>query len=658
MQKDSKGSWGFDLKSIDKSVRPQDDFYRYANGGWLKQAKIPKEESRWGSFTILRYNTEEQLQTLIVKLLKKKKYTGGRSEQLVSDMYRSASDMAARNKLGATPLSPLRAMVSAIASKEDLFTCIAHFHVLGVSGMFGTMIDQDSKDSTKYLLHLWQGGIGLPDREYYLADTAEHKRVREAYIVHIQKLLKLAKKTPAEIKHVVDTVMKIETALAKASMRKEDTRDAEKIYHKYSAVQLSRLAPNIPWHKYFALTGAKGITTTIVGQPDFFKKLSELTDSISLAQWRVYLEWHLINDAAPLLSEPFVRENFNFFGTVLSGSKKMKPVWRRALGATSSVVGEALGQLYIKEYFPQAAKKAMDILVSDLFAVYESRIKKLDWMGAATKRKAVQKLRMMKRKIGYPTKWKGYRGLTMAPNDFFGNILRSSEYEHIREMEKLKHAVDRTEWHMTPQTVNAYCNFNMNEIVFPAAILQWPFFDFTADDAINYAAIGSVIGHEMTHGFDDQGAKFDGKGNMKSWWTKKDNALFEKKSRILVEQYNVYEAASGINVNGQLTLGENIADLGGLAIAFDAYQKRLQKTGRKLLNGLSPEERFFLGFAQMERELAREESVKTRALTDPHSPAPARVNGPLANFLPFYEIFKVIKKDKLYREPKKLAEVW
>ena len=335
----------------------------------------------------------------------------------------------------------------------------------------------------------------------------------------------------------------------------------------------------------------------------------------------------------------------------------MKPMWLRALAAVG-VVGEALGQLYVQAYFPQAAKKAMDTLVSDLFTVYESRINKLDWMGAATKRKATQKLRLMRRKIGYPTKLKGYRGLVIVPGDFFGNILRSSEYEHAREMRKLGRPIDRTEWHMNPHTVNAYFSPNMNEIVFPAAILQWPFFDFTADDAVNYAGIGSVIGHEMTHGFDDQGAKFDGKGNMKSWWTKKDEAQFKKKAQILVEQYNQYEAASGVNVNGQLTLGENIADLGGLAIAFDAYQKRLQKTGRKVIDGLSPEERFFLGFAQMERELARKEILKTLALVDPHSPAPARINGPLANFLPFYEVFKVTKKDKLYRGPKKLAQVW
>ncbi len=638
--------WGFDIKNIDKRVRPQDDFYTYANGAWLTKTVIPPEESRWGSFTILRYKTEHQLKKIVTTT----------KHPLVAGMYRSASDMHTRNKLGAGPMAPLRMLVRDIKTKKDLLKILARLHVLGISGGWGAFIDQDSKNSSRYLLHLWQGGLGMPERDYYLLNTPEQKRVRAAYLKHIAGLLKLLKFSSAGIKHTQDVVMRIETALAKASMKKEDTRDSEKIYHKLSAAQLQKLCPAVDWRAYFVHTHAAGVTTLIVGQPEFFKALSKLLNTIPLEDWKVYLEWHVINDSASALSAPFIQESFKYI-SALTGQKKMRPLWRRALGATG-VVGEALGALYIRKYFPLASKRTMDALVSDLFDVYEERIKNLDWMSPATKRKAVFKLRAMSRKIGHPKKFERYTGLAITPGDYFGNMLRAEEWHHRKQMRKLRKGVDRAEWHMTPQTVNAYCNFNLNEIVFPAAILQWPFFDAKADMAINYAGIGSVIGHEMTHGFDDQGSKFDAKGNMKSWWTAKDRERFMKKATLLVAQYNEFEAAEGVHVNGQLTLGENIADLGGLAIAWDAYQRYLDKKGRKSIAGITPEQRFFLGFAQMERELSRPEFTKTHALTDPHSPAPARINGPLANFGPFYTHNKVQKGDKLYRAPAKRAEIW
>ncbi|MES2202796.1 MAG: M13 family metallopeptidase [Patescibacteria group bacterium] len=642
MTKKSKSWWGFDTAAIDKSVRPQDDFYRYANGTWLKTNKIPGDESRWGSFVTLRYETEQQLKTLVENTKDKK----------VGAMFRSALDLKTRNQLGAKPMWPLRAGVHAIKDKKEFLKALADLHVLGISGLWGAMVDQDSKDSTKYRLHLWQGGLGLPEREYYLSDKPEQKRVRDAYIVHIKKLSKLAQANISP-----DVVMRIETALAKASMPKEDTRDAEKTYHKMSTAQLQKKAPTVDWSEYFARTRAKGVKELIVGQPEFFAAVSKLIKDTPLQDLKTYMEWHVINNCASLLSEPFVKENFHFYGTTLTGVKKMRAPWRRALGATNGALGELVGKLYIERYFPASAKKAMDELVSDLFDVYEERIKALDWMSLATKRKAVIKLRMMSRKIGYPRKWKKYPFDIMA-KDYFGNCLRSEVYEHKRAMAKLQKKVDRGEWHMSPQTVNAYCNFNLNEIVFPAAILQWPFFDPRADAAINYAGIGTVIGHEMTHGFDDQGAKFDGKGNMKGWWTAADNKRFAQKGGLLKTQYDGYVVTDGVKVNGQLTLGENIADLGGLAIGWDAYQKYLAKHGRKTIDGFSSEQRFFLGFAQMERELTRPEFVKMQALTDPHSPAPFRINGPLANFEPFYKLLKLSKKDKLFRPPSKRAKIW
>ena len=638
--------WGFDTKSIDKKVRPQDDFYHYANGGWLKKTKIPPQEARWGSFAILRYRTEKQLKKIVTTT----------RHPLVRGIYRSAIDMKTRNKLDAGPLAPLRLLVRYIKNKDDLLNTIARLHVLGVGAGWGTMVDQDSKDSGKYLLHLWQGGLGMPERDYYLLNTPEQKRVRTAYVEHMGRLLKLVGFDAAGVKNTQQVVMKIETALAKASMKKEDTRDSEKTYHKMTVAQLQKLSPNIGWAGYFARTHAPGVKTLIVGQPAFFKALSKILEATPLGELKAYLEWHVVSDVSSLLSARFIKENFRY-AQVLTGQKKMRSPWRRALGATG-VVGEALGQLYIKRYFPAASKRAMDALVSDLFEVYASRIKNLTWMSAATKRKAVVKLRAMTRKIGYPTKWEKYKGLVVAPGDYFGNMLRAEEWHHRKHVRKLRKPVDRAEWHMTPQTVNAYCNFNLNEIVFPAAILQWPFFDAKADAAVNYAAIGSVIGHEMTHGFDDQGSKFDAKGNMKTWWSAADRKHFMQRSRRFVTQANAVEVQPGVHINGQLTLGENIADMGGLVIAYDAYQRHLKKKGRKTIAGLSPEERFFFGFAQMEQEASRSEFRKLMALTDPHADHVWRINGPLSNFEPFYKAFGVKKGNKLYRAPASRAQIW
>ncbi|OGG42901.1 hypothetical protein A2841_02950 [Candidatus Kaiserbacteria bacterium RIFCSPHIGHO2_01_FULL_48_10] len=653
-----KKTWGFDTHTIDKHVKPQDDFYRYANGAWLTKTRMPEDEARWGSFIILRHETEQKLRSILETLTKRAHLPLGSPEQLVRDFFASGMDMKTRNWLGVEPLEKWRALIHNINSHEDLLEMIARMHIIGVGVLWGAMVDQDSKNSARYALHLFQGGLGLPDREYYLKDEPEFKRVREAYLRHIKNVLILLKKTPAEIDNWTKTIMEIETHLARISMKKEDTRDVEKTYHKKTLKTLQKETPAINWKRYFALIEAHALPYLIVLQPEFLKGTEKLLSGIPLEAWKMYLEWHLIDGSASALSEPFVEENFNFYGRVLTGSKKMKPLWRRALAAVNGTVGEALGKLYVAKYFTERAKRKMDLLVDDLFAAYAERIRHLDWMTPSTKKKALVKLKQMQRKIGYPSRFKTYAGLKVLPDDYFGNTVRAAEHEHVRTMRKLKRPVDRKEWFMTPQTVNAYCNFNMNEVVFPAAILQAPFFDLSFDDAVNYGAIGYTIGHELTHGFDDQGSKFDGTGNMKRWWTEKDRALFEKKAKILELQFNTYKVTPDVSVNGKLTLGENIADLGGLAIAYDAYQKRLKKTGRKMIAGFTPEERFFFGFAQQERELARPEFLKMLALNDPHSPAEFRVNGPTSNFEPFYETFKVKKGQKLYREPKERAKIW
>ena len=651
-------SWGFDTKTIDEKVRPQDDFYTHAHGKWLAATKIPATESRWGSFMTLRFDTEKKLRAL-VESLSRGRFPAGSAEQMVRDFYKAGLDEKTRERLGMKPMLPWLAKVEKLKGQKDMEALIAEFHRLGIGALWGGMIDQDSKNSERYVLYLAQDGIGMPDRDYYLNDDAESKRVREAYKKYMAAMHRLIGLSVKEAGAAVETVMRIETALAKASMTKEDARDSEKTYHKYPVKKLKALAPNVDWKSYFTRIGAGKESYVILMQPEFIKAASAMLSTVPLADWKTYLRWHLVDGMAGLLSKKFVLTQFAYYGKALSGQKAMKPLWRRALGATNASLGELLGQIYVKRHFTPEAKVAMSKLVDDLFAAYERRIKALDWMTEPTKKKAVAKLRMMSRKIGYPDKWKSYRGLKVSPNDSFGNALRSAEYEHRRQVKKLGRPIDRTEWHMYPQTVNAYCNFNMNEIVFPAAILQPPFFDLSADAAVNYGSIGSVIGHEMTHGFDDQGAKFDGKGNMKTWWTDEDRKRFEGKAKLLKEQFDQYTVADGVKVNGQLTLGENIADLGGASIAFDAYRAhRARANERGDIEGYSPEQRFFFGFSLFERELARPEFEKMHALTDPHSPGIYRINGPASNLPEFYEAFNVKKGDKLYREPKDRAKIW
>ena len=651
-----KNRLGFDTRDIDASVRPQDDFFHFASGGWMKRNPIPKTESRWGSFTMLRHTTDKQLQTLLKKVVGKKKATVGSAEQMIADLYHSGADIPRRRMLGLAPLQPLLNRIHAIQNPNDIIRTIAHLERVGSGGVWGTGIDQDMKDSEKYIIYLGQGGLGMPDRDYYLKNDAESKRVRNAYQKHLVRLLELAgRKTSA--KQEVTVVLAIETALAKVSMKKEDLRDVDKTYHKRSLAQLQTIAPRVDWKEYFKILGTAP-KELIVMQPEFFTAVERMLHTYSIEKWQTYLFTHLVGDFSSFLTPELEKESFAFYGTVLTGTKHMKPLWRRIVRVVNGGLSELFGELYVKEYFPKDAKKKVMMIVADLFRAYAARIQNLDWMSDTTKQKAIQKLNQMNRKLGYPDKWKTYRGLRIQADDFVGNVMRISEYEHRRALRRLTKPVDHKEWFMSPQTVNAYCSFGLNDIVFPAAILQHPFFDVTVDDAFNYGAIGSVIGHEITHGFDDQGCKFDGKGNRKTWWTKTDSARFAKKAQRLVKEFNGYEVEPGMKVNGKLTLGENIADLGGLSIAFDAFKLRLAETSRHDLSGYTPEQRFFLGYAATEREQERPEFRKTQVLTDPHSPSRFRVNGPLSNLPEFYAAFNVQKGDKLYRAPSERAKIW
>lgn len=641
---------------MDTKARPQDDFYRYANGAWCDRTEIPKAESRWGSFVALRYDTDKKLKRILDELASQKRARPGSAEQMIRDFQRSGMDTKRRAALGGKPLFPFFARIDAIASIRDLQDVVADLHRVGVGPLFGAGVDQDAKKTTRYILHLFQDGLGLPDRDYYLKDDAESVRVRTAYRAHIESMFRLHKRKDA--KAAAETVMRVETALAREQMDKVSRREIEKTYNKRTLPELRKLAPSIDWDRYLSRIGAGEERSFIVMQPDYLRAVSGMLASLPLADWKTYLAWQVTNDLAGLLSPAFVRQDFAFYGTVLTGVKHMKPLWRRTLAAVNGSLGEALGQLYVKRYFTAEAKRKMGELVDDLFEAYRERIKALDWMSPATKKKALRKLSKMNRKIGYPDKWKSYRGLVIRPDDFFGNALRSTEYEHKREMKKLRGPIDRHEWFMFPQTVNAYNAPNLNEIVFPAAILQPPFFDPDGDAALNYGCIGAVIGHEITHGFDDEGAKYDENGNLRDWWTAEDKKRFEAKGRLVVRQYDAYEVADGVKVNGKLTLGENIADFGGLVIGYEAYQRHLAKHGRKDIGGFTPEQRYFLGFALFERENVRPEFEKMATLTDPHSPGPFRINGPVANYERFYEAFGVGKGDKLYRDPSVRTTVW
>ncbi len=656
-----KNGQGFDRRDMDTNVRPQDDFYHHVNGGWLKKNPVPPHESRWGSFLMLRYETEKKLHAIVSRLQDEKNLKAGSAERMIRDFYRSGMDTKRRNALGATPLAPWLERIAKITDVRSLVSVFAHLETIGGGGPWGIAVDQDMKDSRKYVAYLHQSGLGMPDRDYYLKDDRESVRVRTAYVKHLEAIFALMGKTKAEAKDGAKTVMRIETAIAKISMTKEDLRDVDKTYHPIRRAALARLTPAIDWDSFFRIVGARDVNRVILMQPEFFKALDALLVKEPLEDWKTFLSWHLVGGAASYLTARFEKQNFAFYGTTLSGVTKMKPAWRRILASVNGSLGEPLGRLYVQEYFSPEAKRKAARMVEDLFEAYEARIRNLDWMSAATKRKAAKKLRQIDRKLGYPDKWRKYRGLMISPHDYFGNAVRTARFEHARMMRRLKKPVDRSEWFMNPQTVNAYYSFGLNDIVFPAAILQPPFFSVDGDDALNYGAMGSVIGHEITHGFDDQGSKFDGTGNRRTWWTKEDRKRFEKKAEALVRQFNAYTVADGLAVNGRLTLGENIADLGGASIAYDAFRLRLAKTKQKAGNdatGLTPEQRFFFGFALFERENRRPEAEKTQVLTDPHSPGTFRINGPASNLQEFYQVFDVRKGDKLYREPAKRAKVW
>ena len=648
---------GIDLANFDTSLRPGQDFYEYVNGNWIKRNPIPPEYSRWGAFPKLRDDNLAALRQIVEELTSR---TGGLDEdrRKIRDFYLTAMDEAKLEQQGVSPLESELERVSKIKSPDELIALVGEFHAAGISGFFRFSVAQDEKHSDRYAVHLHQGGLGLPERGYYLGTSEDSKRIRAQYREHVAKMLALLGESPQAASTEADAVLMVETKLAEASRTPVQLRDREAQYNKKTLAELAALTTDVNWELYFKTVGAAGFSDVIVGQPEFFQRVNELLKSAPMDEWRAYLRWHLIHSTAAYLSDAFERENFRFYSQQMRGVKEMQPRWKRAIGAIDGLMGEALGRLYVEKYFPPAAKRRMDELVKNIMAAYRQRIETRDWMGPDTKKQALAKLDTVMPKIGYPDKWRDYAALEVGTDSYVRNVLRAEGFEFRYRLSKLGKPVDRTEWHMTPPTVNAYYNSTMNEIVFPAGILQPPFFNPAADDAVNYGAIGAVIGHEITHGFDDQGSRSDAYGNLKNWWTAEDRARFTAKTDALVKQFDACVAVDDLHVNGRLTLGENIADLGGITISYAAYQRSLNGGSPPIIDGLSGPQRFFIGFAQVWRGSTRDADQRVLLRTDPHSPPRFRTLVPLSNLAAFYQAFDVKPGDAMYRPPQERVEVW
>jgi predicted metalloendopeptidase len=647
----------FHLSNLNQKVRPQDDFYEYVNGGWIKNNPIPKTKSGWGTFYKVRDDVLSNLEKIAKDVSTLKGVKKGSETQLVRDLYLSGINTTTRNSLDFSPIETTFKEIDKITSKEKLLEFVISEHNGGNSLLWGVGVGADAKRSDVNITYLWQAGLSLSDRDFYLKTDKASKDILKKYTEHVENMFSMSCWKRSEAKRMAKTLVALETKIAKISMDKVARRNIESTYNKMSLKTLKSTAPLCDWVSYFKTVGLKGVSRVIVSQPDYLSQLNTLIDEEDIESWRIYLYWHILSDAAPYLSLKSEAETFDFFGRTLGGSQKMESLTKRIVGVVGGVLGEPLGKEYIKRHFPKEAKKKMDELVGDLFLAYDERMKNLDWMSSQTKKKARKKLKAITPKIGYPDKWESYRGLVIDKNDYYGNLVRISKFEKRKNFRKLKKKVDKKEWGMFPQTVNAYYSFSANDIVFPAGILQPPFFDMKSDAAFNYGAIGTVIGHEMTHGFDDQGSKFDSKGNFNNWWTKSDLSKFAKRANVLVKQFNKLKVGK-LNVNGELTLGENIADLGGVLIAYDAYQKHLEKHGRKDISGFTPEQRFFMGVALFEAGHYTKARARMLAMTDPHSPAKYRINEPLANTDEFHDAFSVKKGDKMYRQKKDRVQIW
>jgi len=646
-----------DPKNFDLTAKPQDDFYQYANGGWLKAHPIPPEFNSWGAGR----EVDERNKVILHQILERAAAKSGASgvEKLVGDFFASGMDEAAINAAGVTPLRDDLARIAGLKTAADIQAEIARLHLRGIGVGFNFSSEPDPKNSAMVIGGVGQSGLGLPERDYYLRDDAKSKELRDKYAAHVAKLLELAGDAPDAAHAAANDVMTLETALAKASKTNVELRDPIANYHRMTEAELQKLTPHFDWHAYFAAIGLPQPGDIDVGQPEFLTGFDAQLTALPVGTWQTYFRWHLLHDAAPSLSSAFVDENFNFYARALTGTQKLRERWKRVLARVDGQVGEALGQLYVAEAFPPESKARMLKLVGNLQEALRARIQTLEWMDEPTRAQALKKLNAFGVKIGYPDKWIDYSTLRIDRGAFVLNVQRAAEFLVHRDLRKIGKPVDRTEWLMSPPTVNAYYNPQMNEIVFPAGILQPPFFEPKADDAYNYGAIGAVIGHEMTHGFDDEGRQFDAHGNLADWWTPESTARFNERAKAIVNQFNGYAAVDDLKVNGELTQGENIADLGGLKIAYAAFHKAAAANPpAAAIDGFTPDQRFFLGYATGWRNNLRPELVRLIVQTDPHAPDRLRVNGPLSNLDEFARAFNVPDGAPLRRPASERVIIW
>ena len=652
---DSNLESGVDRDNFDITVRPQDDFYRYVNGTWLDNTKIPEDQSTYGSFNALRDKARDDVRVIIEESSKQKNLLEGSDSQKVGDLYNSFMDEESLEILGVSPVKSDLEEIDKILDHDSLAVHFARMQKTRVNSPYGFYVSSDSKNPTEYIVYFGQSGLGLPEKAYYLNEDDKSKDLRSEYVGHLEKMFELF--GFKEVESIASKVMAIETSIAKIHWTMVDRRDRDKTYNKLSMKDLRKLAPNLNWSFYLEEAGLANQEYFVVREKSYFSDFSNLFKLIPLEDWKLYLKWKLINSSAGSLNAEIDKQNFAFYGRTLNGTPIQEERWKRGTALISGVLGEVIGKIYVERHFKPEAKDRMIELVENLRVAYKEAIIDLDWMSDETKKQALDKLSKFQPKIGYPDKWKDYSGLEVG-NNLINNLRQAALFSHQRQIDKLGKPIDRDEWFMTPQTVNAYYNPTMNEIVFPAAILQPPFFNMQADDAVNYGAIGGVIGHEMGHGFDDQGAKSDGDGVLRNWWTENDLEEFKLRTGKLADQYSKFEPLPGEFINGEMTLGENIGDLGGLTIAHKAYKLSLNDQESKIIDGLRGEERFFMGWAQVWAYKFREEALRNRLLTDSHSPAPYRCNGTLMNMPEFVEAYDLKESDKMYRDPKDRVKIW
>jgi putative endopeptidase len=645
----------FDFTGMDTTINPADDFFSYANGQWIKNSKIPEDQTGWGSFYTLYEENLVKLKSILDETAYSKNSKGS-DKQKVGDFYKSGMDTVAIEKLGYEPLKPMFEKIEAINDYNDLLNVIVENAHKGLGGLLGFYVGSDEKNSNKNIPILYQTGLSLPDQAYYFKTDSITKTQQKEFLKHASNYFQLIGISVVEADKMAYEIFNLETDLAKSHLTRVELRDPVKNYNKMAVSDLEKLTPNIQWANLFK---KMGFTTDSlnVSQPKYFTALNNLLTTKPIQLWKHKLKYDYISNTATYLSKKFRDERFNF-SRIFSGQKVQEERWKFMVNATDNGLGELLGKLFVQKHFPEEAKKKMDELVNNLQVAFKNRIQKLDWMSDSTKSKALEKLNAIVKKIGYPEKWKSYDDVDIDANSFFKNNESIGSHEWNEMIEKVGKPVDKTEWGMSTPTVNAYFNPSYNEIVFPAGILQFPFFNKDADDAINYGAIGMVIGHEMTHGFDDQGRQYDANGNLQDWWKQQDAEKFTSKAKNVINQYNAFTVLDSVHVNGELTLGENLADIGGIAIAYDAFQLTKQAKENVKLDGFTPNQRFFLGYAQVWRIVNRDETMRTRIAVDPHSPEKFRINGPLSNFTAFYEAFNVKEGNKLYLKPTERVVIW